>query len=54
MKYQVLLSLKNNENIFKTVVCFCCDWRLKDQQSTVCKVHCNMITLNLSKKEQLL
>ena len=31
MKYQVLFSLKNNENLFKTVVCGCSrDWRLKD------------------------
>ena len=29
MKYQVLLSLKNNENIFKTVVCSSHDWHLK-------------------------
>ena len=27
--YQVLFSLKNDENIFKTVVCCSCDWRLK-------------------------
>ena len=28
MKYQVLFSLKNNEKIFKTVVCCKRDWRL--------------------------
>ena len=30
MKYQILFSLKNNENIFKTVVCCSHDWHLKD------------------------
>ena len=29
MKYQVLSSLKNNEKLFKTVVCCSRDWRLK-------------------------
>ena len=29
MKYQVLLSLKNNEEIFMNVVCCSCDWRFK-------------------------
>ena len=29
MKYQVLLSLKNNEKILKTVVCCSLDWRFK-------------------------
>ena len=29
MIYQVLLSLKNNEKIFKTVICCSFDWRLK-------------------------
>ena len=28
MKHQVLFSLKNNEKIFKTVVCCSRDWRL--------------------------
>ena len=27
MKYQVLFSLKNNEEIFLNVVCCNCDWR---------------------------
>ena len=26
MKYQVLFSLKNNEEIFMNVVCCSCDW----------------------------
>ena len=38
MKYQILLSLKSNEKIFKTVVCcvVCCshDWWLKHKQKT--------------------
>ena len=29
MKYQVLFSLKNNEKIFKTVVCCSRDWHLR-------------------------
>ena len=29
MKYQVLFSLKNNEEIFRNVVCCSCDWRSK-------------------------
>ena len=29
MKYEVLFSLKCNENIFKTVVCCSRDWHLK-------------------------
>ena len=29
MKYQVLFSLKYNENIFKTVVCCSHDWHFK-------------------------
>ena len=33
MKYQVLFSLKNNEEMFMSVVCCSCDWRLKGQFS---------------------
>ena len=29
MKYQVLFSLKNNEKVVKTVICFSRDWRFK-------------------------
>ena len=29
MKYQVLFSLKNNEEIFMNVVCCSCDWHFK-------------------------
>ena len=29
MKYQVLLSLKNNEKVFISVVCCNCDWSLR-------------------------
>ena len=29
MKYQVLFSLKNNEKVFKIVVCCSRDWRFK-------------------------
>ena len=29
MKYQVLFSLKNNEEIFMKVVCCSCDWPFK-------------------------
>ena len=29
MKYQVLFSLKNNEEVFKNVVCCSCDRRLR-------------------------
>ena len=29
MKYQVLLSLKNNEKVFMNVVCCSRDWRFK-------------------------
>ena len=29
MKYQVLFSLKNNEEIFMNVVCCSCDWCFK-------------------------
>ena len=35
MKYQVLLSLKNNENIFKIVVCCSCDRHLKGKWVTI-------------------
>ena len=31
MKYQVLFSLKNNEDIFMNVVCCSCDWHFKGQ-----------------------
>ena len=31
MKYQVLFSLRNNEEIFMNVVCYSCDWRFKDK-----------------------
>ena len=31
MKYQVLFSLKNNEEVFLNVVCCSRDWRFKDQ-----------------------
>ena len=30
MKHQVLFCLKNNEKIFKTVICCSHDWHLKD------------------------
>ena len=29
MKYQVLFSLKNNENVFMNVVCYSRDWHFK-------------------------
>ena len=35
MKYQVLFSLKNNEKIFKTVICCSHDWRLRGLQSCI-------------------
>ena len=31
MKYQVLFSLNNNEEIFMNVVCCSCEWRFKGQ-----------------------
>ena len=35
MKYQVLISLKNNEKVFMNVVCCSgSDWRFKDQPLT--------------------
>ena len=37
MKYQVLLSLKNNEEIFINVVCCSCDWGFKDGVDTPCE-----------------
>ena len=30
MKYQVLISLTNNKNVFETVVCCSRDWCLKE------------------------
>ena len=41
MKYQVLLSQKNNEKLFKTVVCCSRDWRL---ESSTQKLHHETVT----------
>ena len=35
MNYQVLFSLKNNEKIFRTVICCSRDWRLKGQGKSI-------------------
>ena len=32
MKYQILFPLKNNEKIFKTIVCCSRDWRLSQME----------------------
>ena len=36
MKYQVLLSLKSNDKVFKTVICCSCDCRLKGYSLIIC------------------
>ena len=37
MKYQVLFSLKNNEEIFMNVVCCCCGWLFKGRFLKFCR-----------------
>ena len=49
MKYQVLFSLKNNEKIFRNVVCYSRDWCFNFQSDTiscnVCRFQDNQETL---------
>ena len=47
MKYQVLFSLKNNEKLFKSVVCCSRRWRLKGYKNKLNKKIKNYLIIDL-------